>query len=173
MNNKVTKRAHSKDLVVASMVKKLASQPAGQDLKKKKKKIHVYVYVIIIVVIVITVMTVCHLTNEKTENDLQKVTIATIKERENPLFLLQSAFKQDSITADQYALYLKDILIRYDSLPQKYKSPRAVILDEEVYHSMLDVWRLLSLRIKNTLLQDLPGLKNKIERMKDSLGIRE
>jgi hypothetical protein len=113
-------------------------------------------------------------TIEKTrkEEKLQQVTMASLANQDSPLMRLTEALKDESVTVDQYAMFLSDLLVRYDSIPERFKTDRPVILNEEVYRSLMGVWMQLNYQTKNKLAKILPALKPRIEKLLDSLRTR-
>ncbi|MBN1760769.1 MAG: hypothetical protein JW863_20740, partial [Chitinispirillaceae bacterium] len=66
---------------------------------------------------------------------------------------------------DEYALYLKDYLIRYDSLPAVYKTERSTTPNTEIFRSLFDIWPQVSLRTRAVMLTSMPFLEDKWEAM--------
>lgn len=162
-----------KDLVISSMARKLADVSNANELKKKKKKklknpYLVYSSIAIIVTILVIAVFIVNMSMQKQTAD---ITIDSIVQK-YPLRNLNDAYKNRSITADQYAIYLRDYLIKYDSLPENFKQEGSVVLSEHIYKSLIDVWMKLNLKTRASLLKDLPDLNPHVEKLKDSLGIR-
>ncbi len=166
-------QSNNKDVVVASMAKKLAdlstTETLGKNKKKKLKRSYLIYIVTFSVFIVLSIVPI--MISQSKENSSE--TERSVSEKMNsPLVLLADAFKNDSISVDQYAFYLKDLLIRYDSLPVKYRTDYPVITTSDIYLSIVKVWMKLGNNTRISLINDLPDLNPQIERMKDSLGIR-
>jgi len=77
----------------------------------------------------------------------------------NSLDILKADLAAAVINPDQFALYCKDYLNRYDSLPSKYQTPFSTTTSEEVYDAIADVWVTLQLRTRQRLLADLPTIE--------------
>jgi hypothetical protein len=77
------------------------------------------------------------------------------------LDLLNDDFTEQKISADQYALFIKDYLIRYDSLPAHYKTSRITINSTEMYAALLTMWPRVNLRTRSDILKIMPFLEQK------------
>lgn len=156
------------------MAKKLADVSTIDDLeriKKKKVKKSNRVYIIAVMVFVCLSVTVYTIEKTRREEKLQQVTMASLVNQDNPLKRLTDALKDESVTVDQYAMFLSDLLVRYDSLPERFKTDRPVILKEDVCRSLMGVWMQLNHRTRNKLAKTLPVLKPRIEKLLDSLRL--
>lgn len=167
------KNIEKKDLVISSMARKLADVSNANDLKKKRKKKLTKPYLIYSsIAVIVTVLTIAvFFVNTSTQKQTANITIDSIVQK-YPLQNLNDAYKNGSITADQYAIYLRDYLIKYDSLPENFKQEGSVVLSDHIYKALIDVWMKLNLRTRASLIKDLPDLNPHIEKLKDSLGIR-
>ncbi|HON11309.1 MAG TPA: hypothetical protein PLE24_10615 [Chitinispirillaceae bacterium] len=83
---------------------------------------------------------------------------------DNPLSRLRNDFRQNLISPDQFAIYLQDLLIRYDSLPEYYKTRRPVISVDQVYNELTQVWSLLNLHVRSSILEALPDFRTEINK---------
>ena len=174
MQNK-SKAVSKKDLIVTSMAKKLADVSVGGNLDRKKKRSNKKrnrMYMIAGMVFVCLSVTVYTIEKSRRDLKVQLVTVAALANNDSPLNRLADALKSNSISVDQYALFLSDLLVRYDSLPQKFKTDRPVILNEDVYKSLMGVWMQLSLPNRNKLISILPALVPRVEKMRDSLRLQ-
>lgn len=163
----------NKDIVIASMAKKLAEQAPIEKIAKNKKKMlnrHHLIYMVTFSLLVI--LSIVSISINQTKDNSKETGKSVLEKRNSPLVLLSDALENDSINVDQYALYLKDLLIRYDSLPGKYRTDYPVIATSDIYISIVKVWMRLGIKTRISLINDLPGLNPHIEKMKDSLGIR-
>ncbi len=167
------KNTEKKDLIISSMARKLADVSNANDLKKKRKNKSNKPYLIYSsIAVIVTVLTIAFfIVNMSTQKQTATITIDSIVQK-YPLQNLNNAYKNKSITVDQYAIYLRDYLINYDSLPEKFKQDGSVVLSDHIYKALIDVWMKLSSRTRASLIKDLPDLNPHIERLKDSLGIR-
>jgi len=75
------------------------------------------------------------------------------------LDLLRTDLASGDIGADQFALYCRDFLIRYDSLPQRYQTPFSTTTGDDIYRAIAGVWPSLHLRTRQVLLHDLPHIE--------------
>jgi hypothetical protein len=169
------KSVSKKDQIINSMAKKLADVSAVDDLeriKKKRVKKTNRVYIIAVMIFVCLSVTVYTIEKTRREEKLQQVTMVSLVNQDSPLKRLTDALKDESVTVDQYAMFLSDLLIRYDSIPERFKTDRPVILNEEVYRSLMGVWMQLQHQTRNKLAKNLPALRPRIEKLLDSLRIR-
>ncbi|NLD94863.1 MAG: hypothetical protein GX639_19585 [Fibrobacter sp.] len=169
-----TRKAIVKDKVVSSMAKKLANEEMAADIEKIKKKrrrkpLVGYVAAILFTVVMTVLFYFAILSTEKVQEE-QRIAVQIALE-DNPLSRLQTALTNDLITADQYALYCRDLLLRYDSLPEQYKTDKVILSREDVYSSIISVWFNLYPRTKAALTGELVGLKEAVEKHFDSLGL--
>lgn len=162
-----------KDIIIASMAKKLADMSTVDDLTRKKNRGKKIKRIHIIAVMVLLCLSVIIYTIEKSrrEQKLQHISVASLVNHDNPLNRLTNALNDESVTVDQYAMFLNDLLIRYDSLPEKFKTDHPVILNEDVYRSLMGVWMKLNNQTRNKLVKNFPTLKPRIERLLDSVRI--
>jgi hypothetical protein len=169
-----SKLVSKKDQIITSMAKKLADVSTVNDLertKKKRVKKTNQVYIIAVMVFVCLSVIVYAIEKTRREEKLQQVTLASITNQDSPLRRLTEALKDESVTVDQYAMFLSDLLVRYDSIPERFKTDHPVILNEEVYSSLMGVWMQLQNQTRNKLAKILPALKPRIEKLLDSLRI--
>ena len=164
-----------KDKIVSSMAKKLANVSTIDDLNKIKKQrnrkpVPVYLVAIVITVCITAAFYFASSSNE--EMRAKKIAAANLMLKDNPLTKLNIALKNDVISPDQFAMYCKDLLVRYDSLPDNFKTARPVISSNDVYAALGSVWLQLYPQTKSKLTKELPGLSGKIEHYMDSMGIR-
>jgi hypothetical protein len=155
-----TKRKEKREKLVSSMAKKLAIGNGDKIIaaSKRKKKFQKIRYIALGVaafsifgcIIYLHIPRQVHLTPEM---------IRQIQEQKNPATLLYTDLLDKNISPDQYALYLKDILVRYDSLPEKYRLDTPFIKASDVYDSLLSVWPLVNPRVRNSILNLLPDLE--------------
>jgi len=169
MLNKRTSPA-KKEVLVASMAKKLAGESTIELLGKKRRKKPLLIY--IIAIISLTALSLPVLIFNRSQKELKENIAPPVAKNITPLQLLTDAFNKDSISADEYALHLRDLLVRYDSLPVKYRTERPAIRSTDVYSSIVNIWTKLGNKTRIILIKDFPDLNPRIERMKDSLGIR-
>lgn len=155
----------SRDQVVASMARKLADSGNGDFVvtsqKPSLKKVFVILSIILLVFASLTGVFFTRTSSATLSGKSQKTEVMV---QNNPLHKLREAFRDQRISADQYALYLEDLLIRYDSLPQQYKVSRPMVKGDEVFHEYRDIWPKLSLRTRAKLVKDLPNLESWLQR---------
>jgi hypothetical protein len=165
--------SQGKDKVLESMAKKLAVDSTEIFKKpppvKKRYKI-IYSIGIGCIIVLVTYILFCNKPNDPHIYTINDILVTQLKD--NPLTRLKDDFNKNAITAEQYAFYLRDILIRYDSLPVKYRLDRPLIRSQDVYRALADIWLLLNLRARRQLTKELPQLDDRIRKIQDSLGIR-
>jgi hypothetical protein len=170
-----TRKKIAKDKVVSSMAKKLADVAVVSEIEKSKKKRNrkpvLWYLVSILFTIVATVF--CYLAILSTE----KIHLKQFKEgvyalqEKKPINKLKAELNEQLISPDQFARYCKDLLIRFDSLPAKYKSEIPFVSSEEVYREIAQVWYQLRPQTRQELTKMLPQLSVKVEHYMDSLGL--
>jgi hypothetical protein len=163
-----------KDKIITSMAKKLADVTAVDDLariKKNRGKKNDRIYIIAVIGVLCLSGIIYTIEKSGREQKLQQLSVASLVNNDNPLNRLTNALKDESVTVDQYAMFLNDMLLSYDSLPEKYKTDSPVILNEDVYKSIMRVWMQLNHQTRNKLIKNLPALKPRIERLLDSVRV--
>lgn len=163
--NRTIKKNMTREQVVASMAKKL-SQGSSTNIiaaqKKKGAKPLVYLYIFIGLLIVSTTITGIIVTGSTSHKLLHPTAPKLAVVFSSPLDLITAAHREEKISTDQCALYLKDILIRYDSLPPEFKPDHAVIADTSVYKTLVTLWPHISLRTRSNIITRLPKLKEQL-----------
>ncbi len=170
-----TRKAIVKDKVISSMAKKLANEDTAADIEKIKKKrkrkpVVGYVAAVLFTVVMTVSFYFAILSTEKVQEE-QRVAVQKALE-DNPLSRLRSALTNDIITADQFAFYCRDLLVRYDSLPEQYKTEKVILSRGDIYAAIISVWFNLYPKTKITLTRELTGLKDAVENYMDSLGVK-
>lgn len=150
----------TRDQVVASMAKKLAdTNGSSKNQKKRWEKAFIINGVIIGLLILIT-GSVFSFKSPRTFIKNIKTTQGALTS-DSPLSRLSTAYNQRHINHDQFALYLKDLLVRYDSLPQDFKTERPIIKEVQVHDELLNVWPSVSLDARLIILKELPKFAEK------------
>jgi hypothetical protein len=170
-----TRKEIVKDKVVSSMAKKLANENTAADIEKIKKKrkrkpIIGYVVAVLFTVVMTVSFYFAILSTDKVQ-EKQRVAVQQALQ-DNPLSRLRTALANDIITADQFAFYCRDILVRYDSLPEQYKTDKVLLSRDEVYASIIAVWFNLYPKTKVILTRELDGLKDAVQNYMDSLDLK-
>ncbi|MBN1600943.1 MAG: hypothetical protein JW915_04995 [Chitinispirillaceae bacterium] len=158
------KKMEDREKLVKSMASKLAT---GNGLEiiataRKKKKLQVVVYSASTVLLFLIIAIILYskapdkdLSSEKADNsDNLKI---------NSLGLLANDLRNKAITFNQYAFYLRDMLIRYDSLPQQYRPAMPDLRTQDVYDSLSVIWSRIDLKNRQQLLKDLPKLEHHLK----------
>lgn len=163
--NRSVKKNMTREQVVASMAKKL-SQGSGKEIfstqKKKGMKPHLYLYIIMSILIVSTAITGIIVTRNTANKLLNSAAPKLAAVFLSPLELITAAHREEKISTDQCALYLKDILVRYDSLPPEFKPNHAVIADTSVYKALVTLWPHVSLQTRSSITTRLPKLEEQL-----------
>lgn len=170
-----TRKEIIKDKVVASMAKKLANENTAAEIEKNKKKrrrkpILGFVVAVLFSIIITVLFYFAILSTEKVQEE-QRVAVQEALQ-DNPLSRLRTALTKDSITADQFAFYCRDLLVRYDSLPEQYKTDKVILSRDDIYASIVSVWFNLYPKTKIALTRELDGLKDAVENHMDSLDVK-
>src|SRR5665647_1140298 len=135
-----SKLVSKKDQVITSMAKKLADVSTVDDLeriKKKRGKKTNRIYIIAVMVFVCLSVTIYTIEKSRREQKVQQISVVSLANQDSPLNRLTDALKGESVSVDQYAMLLSDLLVRYDSLPERFKTNAPVILNEDVYRSLM------------------------------------
>lgn len=74
----------------------------------------------------------------------------------SPVRSLAQDYKKGAITADQYALYLCDLLVNYKRLPQEYKSGIPQFTRGDVFARLSRIWPRVTLSSRDEIQQLLP-----------------
>jgi hypothetical protein len=152
----------SREEVVASMASKLAVGDGGPKVYKSKKKLSSKnIYILISAVVFLSGMTWLYMSQNDPpkESQVRGLNNASFIYKQNPLTKLKAAFHEDKISADYFALYLKDVLVRYDSIPNEFKVSRPVVKQNDVYRELSGVWTQLSPVVRSTITTELPQFR--------------
>ena len=168
MKTTTPKAIARRDKLVDSMTNKLADSGTVKKVitthRKRRIETLKYVYIALALSVVSTSITYLVMTGKVAPGITgadDAVVAAPVK---TTLDLLNDDLNMEKIRADQYSLYLRDYLIRYDSLPAVYKTPLAGLASGEVYRALYTIWPKLSLRTRSELLKTMPFLSKKWER---------
>lgn len=172
MENK--QKEETKNTVVRSMAKKLANVSTSEGFAKKRKKqknkpLTKYIIASCLAVVVSFILFFAAGTSEKKQ--MEQIAAAALTLKDNPLSRLEKALENKVLSPDQFAFYCRDMLLCYDSLPLQYKTDRPIIPKDEVYSSLCNVWMQLYPETRRRLINTLPGLSEKIDQYKDSMGL--
>jgi hypothetical protein len=154
-----TRRHEERERLVRSMAGKLATGNGIEVIavSRRKKIVRKYIYISIPVVLFIIIGVFLFIkssgTTEITFKSEQKVT-----QRIDLLQLLHQDLENKKITVNQYAFYLRDILIRYDSLPLEYRPARPAVVTEDIYDSLCAVWPKIDQKSRAQLFKELPKI---------------
>lgn len=151
----------SREQIIASMAKKLAENSSSEIIVKKKLS-DKYIYFIVAAVLLagLSIGIAISFNNKGTiEENEESEKVSRI---DNPVVKLKNAYDDKMINENQYAIYLKDLLIRYDSLPEKYKVISPVVSDKEVFDELSAIWPDLSNNIRLELTNAIPDVENRI-----------
>lgn len=150
------------------MAKKFADSSSVTNIitahRKRQVKPAVYIYILIGLSVVSTSVTTLIMTGKISVPGTSRRSAAAVTDSEpvkSSIALLRSDLGEKKISPDDYVLYLKDYLIRYDSLPGIYKSARSSTTGTEVYQALFDIWPQVTLRTRATMLKTMPFLEDK------------
>ncbi|HEX2958770.1 MAG TPA: hypothetical protein VHO70_18190 [Chitinispirillaceae bacterium] len=153
------RRLEERERLVRSMAVKLA-KGKGIELiaaSRRKKRSRTIIYISIPVILFFITGIILFVKTPGTTSMTIKADRPVV-ERISLLQLLHQDLENKKITVNQYAFYLRDILIRYDSLPQHYHPDRPSVLTEDIYDSLCAVWPKIDLKIRAQLLKELPKM---------------
>jgi hypothetical protein len=142
------------------MAKKLAENSSSEIIIKKKLSDKYIYFISVAVLLAIVSITAISFNNKSTVQLNQEP--ERVSRIDNPVAKLKNAYDDKVINENQYAIYLKDLLIRYDSLPEKYKVTSPVISDKEVFNELSAIWPDLSYNIRLELVNAVPDVEKRI-----------
>lgn len=157
-------RKMSREEVIASMADKLAEGSAVKAKKKFHRKIHLINLVVILLSGTMVLLVSISMPKKPLQQKQSRSFLQTASAMQNPLLKLKSAFQNGAIMTDEYALYMAYLLVRYDSVPEKFRTPRPKIIREEVYAELDRIWGRISLRMRQKITDELlPQLRSKVQ----------
>ncbi|HLV31841.1 MAG TPA: hypothetical protein VKY57_09755 [Chitinispirillaceae bacterium] len=156
-----TSKNMSREQIIASMAKKLAENSSSEIIiKKKLSDKSIYFIAAAVLLAIVSIGTAISFNNKSTVQQSQEP--EKVSRIDNPVAKLKNACDDKLINENQYAIYLKDLLIRYDSLPEKYKVTSPVISDIEVFDELSAIWPDLSYNIRLELINAIPDVEKRI-----------
>jgi hypothetical protein len=168
------KRREERDRLVRSMAGKLATGNGIELIAaaRRKKKLPTYLYITAsIALFVITGLVLFFHAPEEIELKLNESTSEVKKV--TMIQLMHKDLDERKITVNQYAFYLRDILVRYDSLPQNYRANICVEQTQDIYDSICATWSKISNNSKGQLLKELPKLESYLKEFQDKKSFNE
>ncbi len=148
-------RKMSRKEVIASMANKLADGSVEGTKKKFHRKILIINLSVISLFGTMVFFVSTSISKKSSQQELHNDFLQTASVTQSPLEKLKSAFQDGAIGADEYALYMTYLLVRYDSVPQNFKTPRPMINSEELYAELNKVWGRVSLRMRQRISEEL------------------
>ena len=168
MKTSLPKKVSKRTKVVDSMAKKFADSSSVTTIitahRKRQVKPAVYIYILIGLSVVSTGVTTLIMTGKISTPGSSRRSATALADSapvKSSLALLQNDLEEKKISPDEYVLYLKDYLIRYDSLPEIYKSTQSSTTSTEVYQALFAIWPQVALRTRATMLKAMPFLEDK------------
>jgi hypothetical protein len=154
--------------VVDSMAKKFADHGSVEQIiirhRKKLLRSSKTLYIIIAATVVSMILTGLFTVGIIQPPVQTKENGPVVMKVRNSLDILLEDLDAKKISPDEFVLYCKDYLIRYDSLPDRYKTPFSITSSSEVYGVIVDVWPKLSLRTRQVMLKNLPRIETEQRR---------
>lgn len=163
MSDSVPKKTSRREKVIDTMAKKFADRGAVEQIivrhRKKMLRSSRTLYIIAAVTIASMIMT-----GLVTVGVIEPPEVLQKKADEhavivNSIDLFRADLSSGVLSPDQFVMMCKLYLVRYDSLPAKYKTKISTTTRDEVYGAIADVWPQVSLRTRERLLRDLPYIK--------------
>jgi hypothetical protein len=169
-----TRRHEERERLVKSMAGKLAT---GNGLEviavsRRKKTARKFIYISIPVVLFIIAGIILYVKSPKTTS-LTVKSESRVTQRVSLLMVLHRDLEDKKITVNQYAFYLRDILIRYDSLPSEYRPARPLVVTEDIYDSLCAVWSKIDQKNRAQLFKELPKIENYLKEFEYKRSNRE
>ncbi len=140
--------------MIRNMSKKLA-KPKMELVDAKKKKDYYLLYMLPGVFILFLGLWGLFLSlhNEQFSNSDS----SEIKNSQKRIF---DSYSRCDISIDQYAGFLCDLLVRYDSLPVRFRARDGVVNTEEVLDTLAVLWPGLGSSAKRKVLADIPAMRD-------------
>lgn len=154
------KRNDERERLVRSMASKLATGNGIEVIasSRRKKRARTVIYLGVPVILFIIAGIVISVKSPGTAAIAFKSGQPSTS-KVNLIQLIHQDLEIKKITVNQYAFYLRDILIRYDSLPSQYRPARPVATTENIYDSLCAVWSKIDLKNRAQLLKELPKIE--------------
>ncbi len=143
-------RKMSREEVIASMANKLAERSLVN-----KKKHHRKILLINFAVILLSGIMLISMSKKTLQQKQSNSFLLTTNVRQETLLKIKNAFESGEIEADEYALYMAYLLVRYDSVPEKFQTLRPKVISEEVYTELNSIWERVSLRMRQKITNEL------------------
>jgi len=167
MKTSTPKKYSHRDALVETMKRKLASPGSAEQIitahRRERARPVKYLYWGAALAAVAAVLIYQAFTGQASEDMVEQTVDPAAPPEKSALELMKDDLSQNKFGPDQYAIYLKDYLIRYDSLPQAYKSARHNLTSDEIYSALLEIWPQTSPGTRSELLKKMPPLKQKLE----------
>ncbi|MFP4013139.1 MAG: hypothetical protein ACLFVQ_03565 [Chitinispirillaceae bacterium] len=80
----------------------------------------------------------------------------------DPAALLSESYQRCELGLDEYAGYLCDILVSYDSLPAKYRTEVPLVRPDRIMDTLVSAWPRLRVATKQSLRRDLPEIEERL-----------
>jgi hypothetical protein len=168
MKSTTPKKISRRDKLVDSMAKKLADGGGVEKVitihRRRRIKTMRYVYITIALSVVSTSITYLVMTGTIAPGLIGPAAETLVAPVKSPIDLLKEDLAAKEIGPDHYALYLKDYLIHYGALPDRYKVTECGTTSTEIYRALYDIWPQVSLRTRSNLLKMLPPLEQQMEK---------
>ena len=140
MKRNISKKMNREE-VIASMASKLAEG----SVVNAKKKFHHKILLINLAVILLSGTMVLIVTISISKNLCTRI-IMTLSAgylcNAEPFTEIKKAFQDEVIGADEYALHMAYLLVKYDSIPENFKTPSPKIMSKEVYAELDRIWEV-------------------------------
>ncbi len=161
------KAIQAREKFIDSMAKKLADGGSVEKTIILHRRRHIrtanYIYLAVALSVISTGITYLLMTGRigagLTGNDSGLQTTFA----KNTIDLLNDDLASGKISTDQYAIYLMNFLIRYDSLPDIYKPGKTFVTSDQVYRALFAVWPKISPQIRTFIMKEMPFLERKWE----------
>ncbi len=155
-----------RDEVVSSMAKKLADRDETMVFKKRSDPVPLFFVIIgICLVAVIAVVALVSFGEKEVEQPVAAVESAAPA---SPVELIETAYERGEITINDYGVYLTNVLVRYDSVPEAYRVERPMIIPDDIFIRLLRVWKRIRPELRVTILKDIPQLEQMVEDMESN-----
>lgn len=166
------KKTTRRDRVVDSMAKKFANKGNVEHIihthRKRRFNPMKYVYLFVGLSVLSPPLTFLLMTGKIMPGVFTPENTATKEKVPTAVDLMRQDFTEKKIGADQFALYLRDYLIHYSTLPSHYKAG-ASATSSDTYRELNAIWEQVSLRTRTHLIESLPHL----DRTWDKLGLNQ
>ena len=151
------KEKHRKD-VVSSMAKKLAVPDESIVYRDSGKKESGW-KIILVSLFVCTVFFVMYMVFTSQKKALPAAEVVTENTPDCPILRISASYDRGEINVNEFAGYLANVLVKYDSLPKKFRVEHPVIRPDEIFGMLNNAWPRIRPDLRDSLIQNFTQLQ--------------